>query len=468
MEITDFIYRNSPIYVQNMICSAYGHFEKRKRFSKEFFTYLDWLEESQYWGSDKIYEYKLKELQKIYQHAYSSVPFYRNRFKAAGLNANAIKDIEDFAKVPILEKEDVRNNWKDLVSLNNARERLFHRNTSGSSGKALDFYVTKRSTSLQWAVWWRFRKNFEVDFGDKSLNFIGKKVVPINQSRPPFWRVNSPMNQHLVNMQHMKAENIKYFVDYINREQFVFFSGYPSIIYSFCNLVENLGLIISNPPRIVFAGAEKVLEYQKMCIERVLGCMVTDHYGFSEGAGNASRCKHGIYHEDFELGHLEPRNPKKISQTSFSGEILATGFTNYGMPFIRYNVGDNATWGSEKCTCGRHSAILLNIEGRNEDHVITPENTSIVRFGFLFRNTKNIEECQVVQYKLGEVTFRIVKRDTFSIKDEVSLKEKVREWISPTILVNFEYVDEIERTDSGKFKAVVSYLNGEENNLNSF
>ncbi len=91
-----------------------------------------------------------------------------------------------------------------------------------------------------------------------------------------------------------------------------------------------------------------------------------------------------------------------MTKTSYSGEILATGFTNYRMPFIRYNVGDYATWGSEKCTCGRHSATLhLNIEGRNEDHVITPENTSIVRFDYLFKNTKDIEECQVVAIQIG-------------------------------------------------------------------
>ncbi len=60
MELKDFIYRNSPIYVQNMLCSTYGHFEKRKRFSKEFFTYMDWLEASQYLGETEIYEYKLQ------------------------------------------------------------------------------------------------------------------------------------------------------------------------------------------------------------------------------------------------------------------------------------------------------------------------------------------------------------------------------------------------------------------------
>ena len=323
---------------------------------------------------------------------------------------------------------------------------------------ALDFYTTKKSLSFQWALWWRLRRQYGVDFGNKSLSFIGKITVPINQKSPPFWRVNKPLNQHLVNMQHIKDENIKYFIDYIEQEKFIFFSGYPSIIYSFCSMVESLGFIVKNPPKYVFTGAEKLLHNQKSCIERVLDCTVTDHYGFSEGAGNATRCKYGNYHEDFEFGHMEPIKRNEITESTFSGEILATGFANYGMPFIRYNVGDTATWSTKKCVCGRNSNTIVNIDGRSEDFIITPEGLTMKIHSYLFKDTREIKECQIVQYKLGEVVFRIVKRSGYSTWNETHLIQKVRKWISSTIKVNFEYVEEIERTDSGKFKAVVSFV----------
>ena len=458
MKILDAIYSSSPIYWQNIICSAYGALEKRKRFSHVFFEYLNWLEESQYWGEEEIYEYKLRELRKIYQHAYNTVPFYREKYKKAGLSLHLIQELDDSHKIPLLEKSEIREHWKEMVSQNHKEGKLFPRQTSGSSGTALDFYATKRSTSFQWALWWRLRRQYGVNFGDKSLSFIGKITVPIQQKKPPFCRVNKPLNQHLVNMQHIKDENIKFFIDYIDQEQFVFFSGYPSIIYSFCTIVESLGLKITNPPKYVFTGAEKLLDNQKSCIERVLQCTVTDHYGFSEGAGNATRCKHGRYHEDFEYGHLEPNQRTQITHTQFSGELLATGFANYAMPFIRYNVGDTATWSTEKCSCGRNSSTIVNIDGRNEDFIITPEGLTMKIHSYLFKDTKEIKECQIVQYRLGEVVFRIVKRPDYSTWNETHLRQKVRKWISSTITVNFEYVDEIERTDSGKFQAVVSYI----------
>ena len=458
MKIIDSIYKNTPIQVQNLICSIYGSLEKRKRFSNVFFEYLEWLEESQYWGEQEIYKYKLRELQNIYQHAYTTVPLYKEKYKKAGLSLNLIQELADAHKIPVLEKAEIRKHWKEMVSQNHPDGKLYSRQTSGSSGTALDFYTTKKSISFQWALWWRLRRQYGVNFGDKSLSFIGKITVPIQQTKPPFWRVNKPLNQHLVNMQHIKDENIKYFIDYIEQEKFIFFSGYPSIIYSFCHIVESLGLTIKNPPKYVFTGAEKLLDNQKSCIERVLQCIVTDHYGFSEGAGNATRCKHGNYHEDFEFGHMEPLQKNNLTPTTFSGELLATGFANYGMPFIRYNVGDTATWSTEKCSCGRNSNTIINIDGRNEDFIITPEGLTMKIHSYLFKDTKEIKECQIVQYKLGEVVFRIVKRPGYTTWNEIHLRQKVRKWISSSIVVNFEYVNEIERTDSGKFKAVVSYI----------
>lgn len=441
------------------MCSVYGSIEKNKRFSKEFFDYLSWLDESQYWSTQEINTYKLNEFKKIYHHAFTSIPYYKEKYEKAGLTLNSIQVLEDTYKVPILEKAEIREHWKQMVSNKNPDGKLYARQTSGSSGTALDFYATKKSTSFQWALWWRLRLQNGIKFEDKSLSFIGKIVVPIEQKKPPFWRVNKPLNQHLVNMQHIKEENINYFLDYINKEKFFFFTGYPSIIYSFCSLIEQLKLTVKYPPKMVFTGAEKLLEHQKDCIERVLQCTVTDHYGFSEGAGNASKCEYGMYHEDFEYGHLEPKVVNHLSKDSYSGEIIATGFSNYGMPFIRYNVGDTATWSTERCKCGRNSSIIADIDGRTEDFIITPEGLTMKIHSYLFKDTKEIHECQIVQYKVSEVVFRIVKRPGYTKANEKQLIDKVRKWISKEIEVNFEYVDRIERTEAGKFMAVISRLN---------
>lgn len=463
MSFTQKIYSRLPVYGQNICCSLYGIKAQKQRYGNVFDERLSSLRESQNFTKNEIAEFQNEQLRLIISHAVSTVPYYSSLFKSLKLTSNDIRTVEDLSKLPILTKEDVRKNWIRMVSSEVDVKKLIHSHTSGSTGTALDFYLDSSTIQFQWATWWRFRERFGITYGDKHLNFTGKLVVPIGQKTPPYWRKNRPLNQFLVNMQHILPQNIKYFVELINKEQFSFFSGYPSIIYAFCQRVEEMGLSIENGPKVVFTGAEKLYDNQRSVIQRVLNCLVVDHYGFSEAAGNASRCKRDVFHEDFEFGLLEPLNVEKIDNSDYSGDIVATGFANYAMPLIRYKVGDTAVWSDIKCECGLESRVLKNIEGRSEDYVITPEGGKILRFDYLFKDTVDIKECQIVQRKLGQVILRVVKRNNYSVGTEQKLRKLVGEWISPTIEVIFEYPREIERTSAGKFRAVVSELNSSVN-----
>jgi phenylacetate-CoA ligase len=452
------VYDTMPPSIQNLICSVQGSVLKRQRYNRTFWDHLEQLNTSQWKDECQITSFKENEIERLLNTCYKYVPYYATSFKLAGVLPKDFKGLEDIQKFPILEKEDIRKDWKQIVNFNYPKKRLVHSHTSGSTGKALDFYLTKDSIPFQWAIWWRFRERYGFHLGDKHLNFTGKLVVPIQQEKPPFWRINYPLNQWLVNMQHINSRKVPHIVDMINREEFQFFSGYPSIISAFCSFVKELNLKIFRPPKIVFTGAEKIFGYQKQLIQEILCCTVTDHYGFSEGAGNASKCIYDFYHEDYEFGHLECFNPQINTDGGYFGEILTTGFSNYGMPFLRYRVGDTATWSNRNCLCGIQSSIISGIEGRSEEFVITPEGTRILRFDYLFKDTRSIKECQIVQKEIDSLLFRIVKRNTYKKETEEQLIRLVKKWISPTITVHFEYIEEIKRSESGKFRAVISEL----------
>lgn len=63
-----------------------------------------------------------------------------------------------------------------------------------------------------------------------------------------------------------------------------------------------------------------------------------------------------------------------------------------------------------------------------------------------------------MQREVGAVIVRIVRRDNYTMADEKTLLDDIHEMISPTLRVNFEYLKEIPRTNTGKFRAVVSEL----------
>ena len=160
----------------------------------------------------------------------------------------------------------------------------------------------------------RHKARFGVKPDDKYASFTGLAAIPLGQKKPPYWRENSAMGQTIFTMHHININTVPFIVERLNRGGFVYYSGYPSILFSLATFIEDLDLKIIKPPKVVFTGAEALLEFQRNKISKVFGCLVTDQYGFSEGCGNASRCENDLFHEDFEYGVLECNNPNHQSE----------------------------------------------------------------------------------------------------------------------------------------------------------
>jgi phenylacetate-CoA ligase len=261
-------------------------------------------------------------------------------------------------------------------------------------------------------------------------------------------------------MHHVTPSKIADIVGFLNRHDAVYFSGYPSILHALAALGLEQGLTLQRRPRYVVTGAESLLEHQRTAIETFTGARITDQYGFSEACGNAAACPAGAYHEDFELGLIECVDPVTLPDGNVAGKIVCTGFANPWFPFIRYEVGDQGVWAPDdyQCPCGRKSRVLMRIEGRLEDYVLTPEGRRIARFDYVFKDTERVREVQVVQERLGEVILKVVRRSGYSATDEDFIRREMQRWISPALATKFDYVEHIPRTKAGKFRAVHSLL----------
>jgi phenylacetate-CoA ligase len=453
------VYDRLPVFAQNLACDAYGYRVRRQRLGAAFESRRRWLTDSEWWPVERIREYQDANVREVVEHAFAAVPFYRDRMRSAGLTPADIRGVADLPVLPITTKEDVRRHAAEMRA--DGARNLVHMTTSGTTGKKLDFYVDAEAIAFRWAVWWRHRERFGINPGEWHVNFTGKPVVGGSITSPPFWRRSRPLRQVLVNMQQLTPANIRSLASDLDDMGFEFFTGYPSVIHIYCRLLLEAGIQLRKPPRFVFAGAENVLEHQRRDIVQATGAYVTDQYGFSEGAGNASQCAEGVYHEDFEYGVLECANPEPV-EGGVRGRIIATGFASRGFPFLRYEVGDSAVWAGAtvRCPCGRASRVIRSIEGRMDDYVITPEGRRVMRFDYVFKNTAWIREAQVVQATLGAITVRLVLSES-GLTDLPALRAEIAEWISPSIHVDFEILESIPRERGQKFRAVVSHLSRE-------
>lgn len=275
------IYSSLPYWLQNIAVSLHGYKLKKQRFNDDFYKILDFLNSTHGWSKEQIRSYKEEHTFKILEQAYNHCPYYRKKYTDVGLSPSDFKQLGDLQKFPILTKEEIRENWLGLVADNIPRKELIRFNTSGSTGKALDFYWTKYSAAYYWAVDQRYKNRFGFTLGKACVNFSGRPIVPISTSKPPYWRYDRVLNRYFINMHQLNEVKIRDIVNWINSKCIEMFIGYPSIMAAFANELTNAEMALDFPPKHIFTGAEKLYENQKNILQAVFkGVQIHELYSF--------------------------------------------------------------------------------------------------------------------------------------------------------------------------------------------
>jgi phenylacetate-CoA ligase len=172
----------------------------------------------------------------------------------------------------------------------------------------------------------------------------------------------------------------------------------------------------------------------------------------------AGECEHGRLHLWPEVGAVEILNGTETVPTGSSGDLVATGLINVDMPLIRYRTGDRTALAPEiACPCGRHLPQLLQMEGRVDDVLYTPDGRAAGRLDPVFKAELAIREAQIVQESLDLVRVSVVPAIGFGVADRIAITKGLQDRL-PGVRILVELVDAIPRTSNGKLRAVVSRL----------
>src|SRR3954467_15274938 len=71
-------------------------------------SYLRLLERTQWRSSEELQAIQTMALRRLLRHAQDHVPLYRERFAAAGVSAEDIREPADLVRLPILARDDAR------------------------------------------------------------------------------------------------------------------------------------------------------------------------------------------------------------------------------------------------------------------------------------------------------------------------------------------------------------------------
>jgi phenylacetate-CoA ligase len=82
-----------------------------RSFSRGAHSQYDFLDKSQWWSSAELENYQNEKLARLIRHAYENVPYYSKLFKENGLRPDDVQTTSDLAKIPILTKKTIRENF---------------------------------------------------------------------------------------------------------------------------------------------------------------------------------------------------------------------------------------------------------------------------------------------------------------------------------------------------------------------
>jgi phenylacetate-CoA ligase len=434
------------------------------RLGKVFWETYNFLQESQWWSREKLEEYQMDQLTKLLNHAYDNVPYYRRVFDERSLKPKDIQDFKDLQMLPYLTKEIIQNNLLDLVARNYPKSKLQYVTTGGSTGVPLGFYNEKGVSDVkEWAFMLAQWNRVGFKIGDRCVVLRGN--ITESASRGKFWKYD-PVNKNLIlSSFHLTEENMPRYIQKIREFKPKFIQAYPSAITILARFMKEGDVKPFPTVRALLCGSENLYSWQRELLEEVFQCRVYSWYGHTEMAALAGECEKNTYYHIFpEYGIVEliDKDGNPVTGENEIGEIVATGFNNFAMPFIRYRTMDLAVPSNAKCECGRSYPLLKRVEGRLQELVVMKDKRLIsltaLIFAQHFEAFSRMKEMQLIQEKEGELTVRIVKTAQYLDSDEHEILSKMQRAVGSGLDINFDYVGYIPRTQSGKYRFLIQRL----------
>ncbi len=190
----------------------------------------------------------------------------------------------------------------------------------------------------------------------------------------------------------------------------------------------------------------------------VLGVRIIDNYSAAECGYIALQCPESdAYHVQSETVLVEIVDaagaPCPPGQT---GRVLVTPLHNFAMPLLRYEIGDESTFGPP-CPCGRHLPVLTAIHGRVLDHMVHANGERRrpdIQHYPLSRIAK-LREFQMIQRSRTRVEMLMIVARPLDQTEETMVREALAKTFGPNLTFDLTYVETIPRTQAGKLRPFI-------------
>ncbi len=418
------------------------------------------------WPPERILAAQFEKIGKLLSHASKTVPYYKALLKDYEIADPAKVMPEEWKALPLLNRQGIQTAGEELHSIfiprGHGRVSAIH--TSGTTGRPVRVLRTELS-NLYWAattlrdhLW--HRRNFKGKLAVMRNAEKGKDPYP-EGSRSRIWGATNNVFKTgpgvSLNLNCTPAEQ----VEWLQRENPDYLMTHPTNMYRLAKYCVDNDIQLDNLREALTISEMQRPEVRDAC-RAAWGVGVSDIYSGRDVGYIALQCpEHEHYHVQAEGLYLEVLDDDgNACSPGESGRVVVTPLDNFAMPLIRYDIGDYAEVG-EPCSCGRGLPVLKRIVGRVQDMVILlggERRWTLLNAGNIesFLEIAPIRQYQFVQKDLQTIKVRlVVDRDLTDTE-----KDAIRNWVITKLdypfYVMFAFVDDIQRTASGKYQDFIS------------
>jgi phenylacetate-CoA ligase len=340
-----------------------------------------WDEARERMSEDERNAVILRKIQAVMAWAHERAPFYRELWRAAGLEPGDVKSLEDFANVPTISKADLRADqaanppFGSYLCIEPSEIARVH-GTSGTSGRPTAFAWSRddyaRIAEAHARIMWSFglRPSDLVFVGSIFSLYVGSwgalaGIERLGAAAFPFGAGVPGMTLQAVS--------------WMRQMQPTAFYGTPSYALRIAETSRAEGI----DPRelglkIMFFSGEPGagIPATKKLIEETFGAICIDSGSMGEVTPwmNLTECSHRTgMHLWQDVVYAELLDPQTMRPLPYgaTGTPAYTQLERRGQPMIRLVSGDQAEWTNEACPCGRtYPRFPRGIIGRIDDMLI--------------------------------------------------------------------------------------------------
>ncbi len=359
---------------------------------------------------------QLRRLQTTLENVYAKVPFYKEKFKEAGMVPGDIRCLKDLSKLPFTTKQDLRDNYPYGMFAVPMESVVRIHASSGTTGAPTVVGYTRRDIDTWSDLMARafcaggatrgdiihnaygyglFTGGLGVHYGAERL---GASVIPVS------------------------GGNTKRQITIMKDFGPTILTATPSYTLHLAEVAKEMGLSFKDLNfKFGIFGAEPWSESMRQEIEETLGIDAVDIYGLSEvmGPGVAIECheaKKGLHiFEDHFIPEIIDPITEEVLPYGETGELVFTTITKEAFPVIRYRTRDITSLHPEPCICGRTHIRMKRVSGRTDDMLIIrgvnvfPSQIESV----LMKSAETTPHYQLVVDRVNNL-------DTLTVKVEVS------------------------------------------------